>query len=139
MELELKRTYLPKGTNGELFFNSKKVCATIELPWKNNKPGMSCIPEKRYQVVNRTSKKFGKHLWLLDVPGRSLILIHPANNALKHLKGCIAPVSRVIGAGIGQSSVLALNKLLALIDVHAKQDKVYITISSIDATPKVQR
>ncbi|MCP9752802.1 DUF5675 family protein [Ferruginibacter sp. HRS2-29] len=87
MKLELFRTYLLGGTNGVLSFNKIKICATIELPWKKNAPRISCIPEGEYLVVQRYSPKFGNHLWLPDVPDRSLILIHPANNAKKEENG----------------------------------------------------
>jgi hypothetical protein len=45
MELDLLRTYYPKGTNGSLLVNGVGLCHTIELPWKNNEQGVSCIPE----------------------------------------------------------------------------------------------
>ena len=41
---------------------------------------------------------------VLDVPGRDGILFHPANDALKDLQGCIAPVSALTGAGFGSDS-----------------------------------
>lgn len=47
--IELKRTYLPEVTLGELkgFINGKKVVETktIELKWKNNIKRESCISE----------------------------------------------------------------------------------------------
>ena len=93
MELELIRTYFPNGTNGELYHAGSRLCFTIELPWKDNHAGVSCIPEGRYALVKRYSQKFHWHLQLNAVPGRDAILIHPANNALLELRGCIAPVS----------------------------------------------
>ena len=101
MKLELIRTYYPEGTNGEIFLNGNRVCSTIELPWKNNAPQVSCIPEGEYVLRKRYSPRFGQHYLLINVPGRSFILIHPANDALKELKGCIAPVSFLTGAGKG--------------------------------------
>ena len=47
----------------------------------------------------------------LDVPGREGIDIHPANDALKELKGCIAPVSKTTGEGKGVYSRRAFYKL----------------------------
>jgi hypothetical protein len=43
-------------------------------------------------------------LQILNVPGRKYILIHPANEVLRELKGCIAPV-RLTGAGKGICSL----------------------------------
>jgi hypothetical protein len=43
-------------------------------------------------------------LQILNVPGREYILIHPADEALRELKGCIAPVRLLTGAGKGMCS-----------------------------------
>ena len=96
MELALIRTYFPDGTNGEVIYNGNRICFAIELPWLNDTPQVSCIPEGRYELVKWYSPKFGNHLRVLSVPGRDLIMIHPANDALKELRGCIAPVSFLI-------------------------------------------
>ena len=114
MELVLKRSYFEKGTNGALFINGQFLCFTIELPWKDNHRNISCIPEGQYEIVARHSKRFQNHLHVQDVKGRSLILIHPANNALKELRGCIAPVSQLADIGKGWNSRESLNKLLIL-------------------------
>ena len=51
MELELVRTYFAGGTNGDLYLKSEGLCHTIELPWKENLPGLSCIPEGKYLMT----------------------------------------------------------------------------------------
>ena len=61
---------------------------TMELPWKNNKRRVSCIPTGTYKVIKHTSPRFGRCFWVQDVPGRSEILIHPANYH-SDLLGCI--------------------------------------------------
>lgn len=63
---------------------------TVELPWKDNQRRISCIPAGTYTAIKHHSPKFGPCLWLQDVPGRSEILIHPAN-FWHDLLGCIAP------------------------------------------------
>lgn len=105
------RKYHLHGTNGQLFANGDLVCFTIELPWKDNTRKKSCIPEGIYGLVKRYSVKFGWHMMLTDVKDRSLILIHPANNALKELMGCIAPVTAITGEGTGHSSKKAFAEL----------------------------
>jgi hypothetical protein len=128
MELELFRTYDPEGTNGEL---KLVVCNTIELPWLQNQRNVSCIPEGRYELRKRFIKKFGLHLLVVDVPGRSWILIHPANDAKTQLKGCIAPVTQLTGPGKGNESRLANEKLKALVlEALERKEKVFITIKS---------
>jgi len=111
MELVLSRTYHAQGTNGQLLLRSERLCYTIELPWLNNQPQVSCIPEGRYELEKRYSTKFGVHLQVMNVPGRELILIHPANDALQELKGCIAPVLVLTGDGRGERSCAALSIL----------------------------
>ena len=111
MKPELIRTYFGEGTNGILLLDGAAICSTIELPWKNNQSRISCIPEGKYKLIKRYSPHFKWHLQLMDVPGRELILIHPANDALNELKGCIAPVSVLTGAGKGNFSRLAFQKI----------------------------
>lgn len=133
MELELVRTYFPKGANGDIYYNGKRLCSTIELPWLENKPRYSCIPEGRYELKKRFSRKYKIHLQVKDVRGRSFILVHPANDALKELKGCIAPVSFLTGEGRGSRSVAAMEKLKAVVLKELeKNNKVYLTIKSND-------
>lgn len=100
MELQLERVYFPTGTNGILRADAEILCYTIELPWRYNIRMRSCIPEGRYQLVLRYSDRHKTHLLLQDVPSRTLILIHPANYAEKELRGCIAPVTKLAGAGL---------------------------------------
>ncbi|MBA4135269.1 MAG: hypothetical protein C0525_11140 [Flavobacterium sp.] len=115
MVLELTRTYFPEGTNGILKCEGKVVCKTIELPWKNNVRRVSCIPEGKYFIKKRYSTKFGWHMEIIGVENRTLILLHPANNALKELNGCIAPVTKLSGPGLGLLSRKAFNRLKDII------------------------
>lgn len=103
-----------RGTNGEITVEGKHVCYTIERPWLDNQRRISCIPPGRYQLKPRFSQKFKQHLILLDVPGRDLILIHPANDAMKDLNGCIAPVSSHTAIGKGVKSVAAFVRVIGL-------------------------
>lgn len=115
MEILLERMYFPEGTNGVLSFEGKEICKTIELPWRNNQKRISCIPEGKYKIRKRFSAKFKWHLELTNVKNRSLILFHPANNALKELNGCIAPVTQTTGEGRGNESRKAFEKLKKLV------------------------
>lgn len=132
MELELIRTYRTNGCNGKLYTNGSLLCYTIELPWRNNQPQISCIPEGRYELIKRYSLRLGHHLQIEQVPGRDLILIHSANDALKELKGCIAPVSSLTGEGKGVASRAALEKLIALVYATLENETVFITIKSMN-------
>jgi hypothetical protein len=124
MVLVLKRTYFPQGTQGVLEWNGTLVCYTIELPWLNNQRRISCIPEGEYLLEQRFSPKFGWHLHLMNVPGRDLILIHPANDAATELLGCIASVSKHSGIGKGLLSRKAMRKLKTLILPFLENDEI---------------
>ena len=129
MNLELIRTYFPEGTNGILLFNGAGICSTIELPWKNNEPRISCIPEGTYGLVKRYSPRHQWHFEVKDVPGRQLILIHPANDAISELQGCIAPVAVITGMGKGNFSRLALKKITSLLfPVLESGSDIFLTI-----------
>lgn len=129
MELELIRTYFDLGTNGKILALGRLITYTIELPWLDNLTQISCIPEGRYELVKRWSPKFNRHLQILNVSRRSNILIHPANDALHELKGCIAPVSLITGVGKGSQSRLALETLTSLVYGALDQfDPVFLTI-----------
>lgn len=114
------------GTNGELYL---RICNTIELPWLDNMRNHSCIPEGRYKLQKRFTAKHKGHLLVLDVPGRDGILIHPANNALTELRGCIAPVTTLTAPGRGLES-RAANELLKtyVSPAFTQQEEVYLTI-----------
>jgi hypothetical protein len=64
--------------------------STLELPWKDNKNRISCIPIGTYPVIKHISPKFGECFWIQDVPGRSEILIHKGN-FYTDILGCILP------------------------------------------------
>ena len=131
MELHLHRTYFKEGTNGALFINQQFLGFTIELPWLDNKRNISCIPEGSYELKARFSEKFKHHLHLVNVKDRNLILIHPANDALKELEGCISPVTQLTGIGKGLSSRLLLQKIVAsCYQAFERKEKVFLTIKS---------
>jgi hypothetical protein len=131
MVLVLKRLYFPEAPQGILEWNDKRICHTIELPWLENLRQKSCIPEGEYILQERYSSKFKWHLHLLNVPGRDAILIHPANDALKELKGCIAPVTLNTGIGKGSDSRKALSKIQSLVnEAFERKQKVKLIIQS---------
>ena len=131
MELELIRTYYPAATNGKILHQDRLMMYSIELPWKNNHTRVSCIPEGKYELVKRWSPKFNRHLQIMNVPGREYILIHPANEALHELKGCIAPVFYLTGAGKGIRSRMALEMLTSLVyGALNRHEQVFLIIKS---------
>lgn len=77
---------------GEVVFE----CKTLELGWKDNKKGESCIPPsprdntKTYDaIVLENSPSFNyEHIWIKDVPNRTYIKIHKGNY-YDQILGCI--------------------------------------------------
>lgn len=63
-------------------------CKALELPDRNNARGISRIPPGVYDVEERWSKKYNWHFHVLDVEGRSWILIHHGNYYTQ-TEGCI--------------------------------------------------
>ena len=124
----LNRTLYPDGTNGTLSYHEQLLCFTIELPWLNNEPQRSCVPIGTYRLLLRCSLKHKTHLLLQGGKDRHLILIHPANDALKELKGCIAPVTKLTGIGKGDRSVKAFNKVMNLVVDLMEDGPVFLTI-----------
>jgi hypothetical protein len=77
-----------QGTFSELLMGNERLCVTCEDPWNDNKTDISCIPAGEYRFVKRVSPKYGHHWHILDVPGRSLILIH-WGNTIEDTRGCV--------------------------------------------------
>ena len=128
MNLMLYRTYLPGGTNGEVYQWGERVCCTIELPWRDNEPRRSCIPEGRYRLRRRYSPRYGEHLLVQGVKGRSAILVHPANDAATELQGCIAPVTLLTGEGRGSHSRIAFRKLTNRVFAALRKEEVWLVV-----------
>jgi hypothetical protein len=83
--------YTPNGTFGSLILPSGNTLYTVERPWRNNEPRISCIPEGVYPCQPRKYYRGGyEAIEVVDVPDRSYILIHKGNT-MDDLAGCIAP------------------------------------------------
>lgn len=101
-----------EGTAGYLVWGNDYI-HTIELPWRDNRPNLSCIPAGKYTVRMRHSPKYGKVYHVENVQDRTHILLHHGNYAgnkekgyRTHSAGCIILGSRK-GRLAGQKAVLA--------------------------------
>lgn len=63
-------------------------CFTLELPWRENRANISCIPVGAYSARKYRSPRHGNVLLLEDVPDRTWIEIH-AGNYTRQVRGCI--------------------------------------------------
>ena len=93
MSIQLKREVATnKQTLGQLYVLESEgevfKCKTLELPYKDNRRNVSCIPIGEYTVKKRWSEKYKYHFHVQNVPNRSYILIH-SGNFYTHTLGCI--------------------------------------------------
>lgn len=106
MNLTLKRlTFSPDTpTYGMLFKNNVPQCLTLERPWLNNKPELSCIPAGAYGFIPHNTPAKPRCWEAMSVPGRSDILIHAGNSIIDSL-GCILVGMEVAGTSILKSQI----------------------------------
>ena len=86
-------------TYGVLMNEGIPFALTLERPWLENMPKVSCILPGSYKAVRHLSPKFGETFLLCDVPGRSEILFH-TGNIYSNSEGCILigeSFNRVLG------------------------------------------
>ncbi|MBO7920945.1 hypothetical protein J5X92_01775 [Alteromonas sp. K632G] len=126
MTIELLRhTTDEQGTPGNMFIGPW-FAHTLELPWRDNLPNLSCIPAGDYSMrLVKTRKPIGgrSHLYLIeDVPQRSSILAHAgtwAGNKEKGLKtsvlGCVLIGYRT---GVHQNQRAIFDTRRAIGDFH---------------------
>ena len=89
--LTLKRVLSnDEATFGVMIDEDAKVpfCLTLELPWKDNRPNVSCIPSGEYLAKKTVRIRFGLTYEILQVPNRTDVLIHKGNFTSETL-GCI--------------------------------------------------
>lgn len=108
MRFRLKRvTKSAKFTAGVLINEADgfPICLTLENPWINNDPNISCIQNGAYRGVRYSSERFRNVYLLQQVPRRTNILIHKGNTA-QDTSGCI-----LLGSHFG-----ILNDKMAVLD-----------------------
>ncbi|GKT23852.1 hypothetical protein ADUPG1_004563, partial [Aduncisulcus paluster] len=77
-----------ESTIGRLYVEGVEVCYTLEEPWRNNEPDVSCIPEGIYPLELEYSPSKGCKLWTIkNVPGRKYVRIH-IGNTVDDTEGC---------------------------------------------------
>lgn len=122
------------GTRGVLLFDGEPLVVTIEPPWRDNLPNISCIPAGEYECLWHHSPTFGWCYEVQDVPGRSAILIHAGNvggdrnlGLKTNTYGCILPGTR-FGTLWGQRAVLASRTALTKLHNRLQQQPFTLRI-----------
>jgi hypothetical protein len=88
MNLTLTRIAKPGATFGVLSTDDFPLCVTLELPWLDNQPDISCIPTGTYHCEQFESPEHGQVWQVMNVLDRSDVLLHEGNY-LSNTKGCI--------------------------------------------------
>lgn len=113
-----------KPQRGVLLVGGEPIIVTLELPWRDNEPKLSCIPTGVYTCKRDTNRKTTGGLRIpvtyevAGVPNRNGILFH-VGNTTKDTHGCI-----ITGSSFGYisdepavlDSKLAFNKWLNIMD-----------------------
>lgn len=90
--------YTPFGTFGKLVLGDLELY-TVERPWLNNQPRVSCVPEGSYTLEPHSGGKY-TDTWALvgdtvshwpDEGKRRSTCVFHAGNTYEDVKGCIAP------------------------------------------------
>ncbi|ACI54453.1 conserved hypothetical protein [Rhizobium leguminosarum bv. trifolii WSM2304] len=92
-QLNLRRLHTANGATVGVLSGLSRTLYTLEEAWRENQPKVSSIPAGTYQCVPHgwetgTAVSKPKVWQLLNVPGRSSILIH-IGNTTKDTEGCI--------------------------------------------------
>jgi hypothetical protein len=134
VKLDLYRTQSDsRGTLGFLKINKDIICYTLELPWVNNQPNISCIPAGDYVCKRVKSPRFGDVFEVLNVRNRGNILIHKGN-WITDIQGCILVglQQSVFDNGLDRFSVFnstgAFNKFNLLL---AKDNEFNLSINQL--------
>jgi len=93
-------------------------CCTLELPWLNNQPNISCIPGGLYGLEPVYSTTFGHILAVSGIEGRSLVRVH-AGNHTGHTHGCILTGKRT-GTYQGRPFIFNSRDALRVIVSHVQ-------------------
>lgn len=107
----LTRQYLPEYTCGILAIDDGGTTfRTLELPYRDNKKNISCIPAGEYICRKVCSPKFGDTFEICDVHGRGNILFH-YGNYVENTQGCVLLGERWAN-GMLQDTRLAMQQFM---------------------------
>lgn len=118
------------GTFGVLKINKEVFCCTLEPPDILNAQNVSSIPAQQYICERYNSPNFGNTFKVINVPGRSSVLIH-AGNIVQHTKGCII-LGQFFGKLIGDRAVLNSGKTFkSFMSIMNGVDEFHLTIREV--------
>ena len=116
MNVLLKRiSQTETETFGVIMIDNAPICLTVELPWRDNKPDISCIPVGEYNCtkIGPTQKFPYQHFSINTVPDRANVRIH-RGNWTSDTEGCVL-VGRQFGPHCVSLSQMALDDLISIL------------------------
>ena len=126
-------------TMGALLIEGIPFAATLEPPWLDNRPGLSCIPEGTYPVRVTFSNRFRRMLpEFFDVPGRSAVRAHSGDGP-GDTEGCVLlGMGRTPHEFAASDSGSTVRRFLAWL--HSVGNEARVTIRTrTDADPDAPR
>ncbi len=124
-----------QGTFGMLETDSGFSCYTGELPWRDNKSGLSCIPKGVYKCTQRWSEAHKKNVYGIEkVANRTDCEIHAGNfcgdvekGFKTDVKGCII-LGRAILSLAGQLALSSSKDALKAFEDDLDKEDFTLTI-----------
>jgi hypothetical protein len=118
------------GTFGVLRLNKAVFCVTLEPADRLNAPNLSSIPAQQYLLRRVMSGRFGETFEVFDVPGRTLVRMHPGNRVIE-TEGCIL-LGQYFGKLAGDRAVLNSGATFAeFMRRMAGHDLAHLTIREV--------
>jgi hypothetical protein len=79
------------GTFGVVLdgFNGVPFCVSLELPYKDNKPNISCIPSGIYEGIRVDSPRFGNTFEVQGNLGERTHILFHCGNSISDSRGCL--------------------------------------------------
>src|SRR5208337_1783860 len=122
------------GTFGTLVMDNGHRFITGELPWRDNKSGLSCIPIGIYKCAYLNSPKHGMCYHVTNVEGRQDVEIHSANfmgdkekGLHCELLGCIA-LGLTMGRMSGQDALFSSRDAITAFHTDLDGELLELTI-----------
>lgn len=116
------------------------LMSSLERPWLDNIPFKSCIPAGKYQCVRVSTGLKAVHkagyeetFEVMDVPGRDLIRVHPAN-WYDELEGCLSTGTRfgyIHGRPAVKSSVAAFKEWMQMLEAETRFELEIIQLEAL--------
>ncbi len=130
-----------QGTPGALLReDGSRIAWSMELPWKNNAPRVSCIPPGEYTSRMRRSPHFGPVYEITGVAGRSSILIHTGNwggdvsrGYRSHVLGCVL-LGLQHGRREGQLAVFVSRPAVTLLEREMDRQPFVLEVRAWDSS-----